>query len=98
MKSEQGAKQTVEIEILNQKYRIKSDTDAEWVKEVAAFVNKKIQDVITSKATVNQEKAAVLAALNIAGELLKLKEETTLYKKHVSKRSQDLMKLLDANL
>lgn len=98
MKSEQGVKQTVEIEILNQKYRIKSDADTAWVQEVADFLNKKIQDVITSKATVDQEKAIVLSALNIAGELLQLKKETALYKRHVSKRSQDLMKLLDANL
>lgn len=91
-------KQTVEIEILNQKYSIKSEADSAWVKEVADFVNKKIEDVITSKATLNKEKAAVLAALNIAGELLQFKKEMSVYKKHVSKRSQDLMKLLEASI
>lgn len=91
-------KQTIEVEILNQKYRIISETDSEWVKEVADFVNKKIEEVITSKASVNKEKVAVLAALNIAGELLQFKKEMSFYKKHVSKRSQDLMKLLEASI
>lgn len=91
-------KQTIEVEILNQKYRIISETDSEWVKEVADFVNKKIEEVITSKASVNKEKVAVLAALNIAGELLQFKKEMSFYKKHVSKRSQDLMKLLETSI
>ena len=98
MGSESKAKQTVEVEILNQKYNIKTDTDPKWVQEVADFLNEKIREVISSKAQLNKEKVAVLTALNLAGELLKFKKETEFYKKHVSKRSQELMKLLEAQI
>lgn len=98
MKSEQETKHTVEIEILNQKYRIKTEAEPEWVNEVADFVKEKINEVVTSKAPVNKEKAAVLAALNIAGELLQLKKSTEQYKDHVSRQSQELIKLIDAQI
>ena len=91
-------KKTIEIDILGQKYPVRTEADEEWVRKVAAFLNQKLDEVISSRPTIDREKAVVLAALNIAGELFQIKQETDRYREHVTKKSDELMKLLDAQL
>ena len=58
--------------IFNQEYRIKSQADEEYILEIAEIVNDKMVEVKQSGlASENQQlRIAVLAAMNIADELL----------------------------
>ena len=57
------------VKILGKEYRIKTDADPEHIEQVAAYVDQVMQDV--QRNTPDTQNAAVLAALNIASELMR---------------------------
>jgi cell division protein ZapA len=61
----------VTVEIYDQTYRLLGD-DPEYVGELAALVDDKMRAVAGSGATVDSLRVAVLAALNIADQLMRL--------------------------
>lgn len=69
-------KQAVSITILGQHITLKSEAPPEEVREVAAFVNAKVAEVMATGRTVDTQNAAILALLNIAGLYLRLREQT----------------------
>lgn len=68
-------KQSVQVTILGQQYSIRSSKTPEQIRQVAAFVDERIAEVLTSGATANSVDAAVLAFLNVAGSYLDLQGE-----------------------
>ena len=62
----------ITIKILGKEYRVRSDSDAEHLHEAASYLD----DVLAKirKATPDTQDAAVLAALNLASELLQIKQ------------------------
>jgi len=65
-------KQRVEVNICGHEYVIRSSRSEAEVQRVAAFVDKKVSDVIASGATVDSLHATVLALMNVAGTYLDL--------------------------
>ena len=57
------------VKILGREYRIRSDADPEHIERVAAYVDQVMHDV--QRNTPDTQNAAVLAALNIASELMR---------------------------
>jgi cell division protein ZapA (FtsZ GTPase activity inhibitor) len=57
-----------------QEYRIRSDADPAWLQRVAAHVDESMARIRNRTDTVDSLAIATLAALNIARELLELKE------------------------
>lgn len=66
-------KKTVEVQLLNQKFQLKTDSDEWYVKKVSDFVNQKLFDVQEKTKSVSSLNVALLAALNIADDLFKQK-------------------------
>jgi cell division protein ZapA len=66
---------STEVYILGQKYTIKGEAPEEYIRELAAFVDKKLKDVYASSPNITPVKASILAALDIADELYKLKNQ-----------------------
>ena len=62
----------VVVEIYDQVYQLRG-TDAEYIERLAALVDKKMRAVSAHGATVDSLRVAVLAALNIADELVALR-------------------------
>lgn len=58
----------IEVEIFGQPFTLTSDDEEEDVREVAAYVDQKMQQVATTTKTVATLRVAILAALNIADE------------------------------
>ncbi|MEW6573525.1 MAG: cell division protein ZapA [Bacillota bacterium] len=75
----------VEVEIGGEPYVLKSDAPSEYIERVAHLVNKKIKEVRTRNSRLSLLKATVVAALNIADDYLRLKDE-----------HEDLVKLIEA--
>lgn len=69
-------KQAVSVTILGQHITLKSEAPPEEVREVAAFVNAKVAEVMAAGRTVDTQNAAILALLNIAGLYLRLRDES----------------------
>ena len=66
----------VDIEILGQPYKVRSNLDANYVAELAAYVDQKMQTASEQTAGADSLRIAVLAALNIADDYLKLKQHS----------------------
>ena len=64
----------MKFEIYNQTYNLSTEQSEDYVKELAAYVDGKMHDAAEAARTVDSVKVAVLAALNIADELLTLRQ------------------------
>jgi cell division protein ZapA len=65
----------VNVEIMGQNLVVASDIGDEWAKALAATVDEKIRDIRASGQTVNSVNLAILAALNFADELERLRRD-----------------------
>jgi cell division protein ZapA len=59
------------IKILGQEYRVRTDADPGHLQAVEAYVNEVLSEV--RQSTADSQDAAVLAALNIASELVRMR-------------------------
>jgi cell division protein ZapA len=66
---------SVDVYILGQKYTIKGDVPEKYIQDIAAFVDSKIKEVYNNAPNVTPLKASILAALNIADELHKVRAD-----------------------
>jgi len=64
----------VEVHIADDKYVLKADLPAEYIKSLAKEVDDRIDELITRNPRLPLHKAAVLTAINLADELAKLQE------------------------
>ena len=65
----------VHVEILGQTYAVKAGADPGYVESLAAFVDKEMKDVSRASGAVDSVRVAVLAALNLADEVFRLRRE-----------------------
>ena len=65
----------VNVEIMGQSLTVASDADDGWIRSVAVTVDEKIKRLRASGQTVSSINLAILAALNFADELERLKQE-----------------------
>jgi cell division protein ZapA len=67
-------KNVVRVTIMNEEYSIRSDESPERTREVAAYLDQAIRRVLESGSVVEADRAAILAALHITGELFEARE------------------------
>lgn len=70
-----GPKARVTVKIMGEEYNIKGDTTPEHIEALAGYVDRKMRQIAAADARISANKAAVLAALNIANELFRLQKE-----------------------
>lgn len=68
-------KQSVQVTILGQSYLVRSEAGAEQVKKVAAYADQRLEEIRRAGKTTDSQGVAVLALLNVTGELLELREK-----------------------
>ena len=66
---------SIKVEIYDQVYAIQGDLDEAYIRRIAAYVDEKMRLIADLARTVDSQKVAVLAALAIADELHRLREE-----------------------
>jgi cell division protein ZapA len=86
---------SIEVYILGQKYTIKGEASEEHIRKLAAFVDNKLKEVHNTAPNIAPVKASILAALNIADELFKLKNEQEEMDKYIEEKTQTLTALFD---
>ena len=74
--SNAAAPDAVSVDIYDQVYHLRG-TDAEYIERLAALVDEKMRAVASQGNTVDSLRVAVLAALNIADELVALRTRYT---------------------
>jgi cell division protein ZapA len=86
---------STEVYILGQKYTIKGDAPEEYIREIASYVDSKLKEVHNSIPNITPVKASILAALDIADELFKLKGEQEVLTKNIEEKAERLASLFD---
>ena len=89
-------KHRVEVEILGQKYTIRSEAAPDYVRELAAFVEQRVRQIRGDGAAQDPVKLLALAALYIADELFRQRDERALADDDTSTRLGALRQLLDS--
>jgi cell division protein ZapA len=88
----------VTVEIHGQPYPIRSGLDPEYVAELAAYVDMKIQAASRETPAGDTLKLAVLAALNIADEFFRAQDEQRRRQVSLADRAGELERMLDLAL
>ncbi len=65
----------VNVEVMGQNLVVASDSDDDWVRTVAGTVDERIKAIRASSQTANSVNLAILAALNFADELERLRRQ-----------------------
>ena len=86
---------TVKIRILEQDYIIKSDGEDEQIKQIAEYVNEKLEDIKKSTKDLSEKKIAILAALNIAGEYFEALSQKRAILDLIEKRAKGIIRQID---
>ena len=85
----------IPVEIHGHRYPIRSALDQEYVARLAAYVDEKIRAAADTTPTGDSLRLAVLAALNIADELFRCREQDRARHGALTERAGELEKLLD---
>jgi cell division protein ZapA len=88
-------KRSVTVQIAGQRYTLRSDADEETVRDIAAFVDKRMKDVQRHTRTADTQSLAILTALQIAEDLFGERDETSALKKRIRDKSEALLRYLE---
>lgn len=87
---------STEVDIFGSPYTVKGDADPEYVRQLARFVDEKMRTLARkAPSSVSAQKIAVLAAINIADDLFKLRRRQQDVENLIEKKTGDLFDLLD---
>ncbi len=89
----------IPIRIYNREFVIEGGNwDPLYVSALAKHVDEQMNRIANTSNIVDTSRVAVLAALNIADELFRLRESKDTSGQEISKRSEELIELLDQAL
>ncbi|EAX48259.1 protein of unknown function DUF710 [Thermosinus carboxydivorans Nor1] len=70
-----GKKTKITVEIFGETYALKGDIEPERILRVAAILDERMKKIAKANSRLSPSKVAVLAALNIADEYLRLEQD-----------------------
>ncbi|MGV8079125.1 MAG: cell division protein ZapA [Syntrophales bacterium] len=88
-------KNRFQIKILGQEFSVTSDDGEDHVTRVVALVNDRIDQIGSRSPKMPALHIAILAALNIADEYVKLEESSEDFSISLKERSEKLISLID---
>jgi cell division protein ZapA len=88
----------VHVEIFGQSYAVRAGTDPGYVEKLAAHVDAQMREVSRGLGAVDSVRIAVLAALNLADECFRLREQVEEAEKGARTRVEKLARELSAAL
>lgn len=88
-------KRSVNVTVAGQRFQLKTAATPAYVKQLAAFVNGRIEEVRKSGKTITTQSLALLAAMNIADDLLQLRDEHDALKRKVREASGRILAQLE---
>ncbi len=86
------------VDINGQRYAIRSDLDAQYVSELAAYLDEKMRQAARELASAEPLRIAVIAALNIADELRRARADARGLEGRMHARAEEIEHLLDEAL
>ena len=86
--------ESVTVTIFGREYTLKGDADAEYVRQVADFVDQRMGEVAKNSTVASTAKVAILAAVNIADELFREQQKRLEAVATLEDRSVQIARLL----
>lgn len=86
----------VHVDIAGQRYAIRTDLDPQYVGEVATYVDEKIAMTERELSTSDALRVTVIAALNLADEIFRVRDESTGAADKIGARFAAIERLVDA--
>lgn len=93
-----GPSRVVTVEIQGQRYPVRSDLDAAYVADLATYVDNKMRLASRESTVADSMRIAIIAALNIADELFRARDEAQGGASTFLDRAAELERMLDAVL
>jgi cell division protein ZapA len=87
-------KRAIDVEIMGERVTLRTDADESYVRNVAGYVDRKMQEVQKNARPAAKASIAMLAALNIADEYQRLKDHSDA----MTQRLNILLKKVTTNL
>jgi len=88
----------VRVSIFGEEYSIRGEGDKEFIMRVADLVDRQMRTIALKSKNKSPARIAVLAALNIAGELLEVKDKSQSDLGDVEDRARNILDMLDNSL
>ncbi len=88
----------VTVEIMGQRFAIRSSLDTEYVNRLASYVDQKIQVATEHSTGGDTVRIAVLAAMNIADEYFRSRDTETSLEAALKARAGEIERMVDAAL
>ena len=88
----------IQVEIYGQRYTIRGEADEQYIKRVAAYVDEHMHNLAKGMKTATLSKLAVLAAINIAHQLLQAEERREQGEADVEQRLVSLMDTIEEEM
>ena len=96
---EKQNEKTMTVQIYGQNYPIKGKVDPKFMEQVAEYVDESKKEIgANMSSSFAIHKIAVIAAMNIAAEYLKLSDDVKKTHAAVNSKSQQLIKLIDSKI
>ncbi len=88
----------VHVDVQGQKYAVRSELEPAYIAELANYVDQKMQLAAGELTTSDSLRVAVIAALNLADELFRVRAAGAGLERHVFDRTAEIERLVDAAL
>lgn len=85
----------VHVRIYDREYALRTSGDPERLLELCRLLDERMHAVADGSGAVDTLKAAILAALNLADELLRAREELKKMDEALSRRSKECVSMID---
>jgi cell division protein ZapA len=92
------APRVVTVEIMGQRYPIKSALDPEYITGLAEYVDEKIQSATDHSTGSDAIRVTVLAALNIADEYFRARDSDAHHETELQRRTGAIEQMIDRAL
>jgi cell division protein ZapA (FtsZ GTPase activity inhibitor) len=95
-----GVTRSVRVTIAGQRFSVRTDANPRYVRELASFVSRRIDEAKSEGRAVSTQSLALLAAMSIADELHQVRDSQAKLKRRVREKSETILKVLaaEANL
>jgi cell division protein ZapA len=89
---------SVTVNIYGHEYTLRGEAEADYVQRLAAFVDRKMKEVAEHGSIASTTKVAILAAVNIADELFRERQQRHETLARFAERSGQISALLDREM
>lgn len=94
----ESKKTTITVNIFGGEYNLKADTDSDYMKNVAKYVDERMKEVAEKFSLGSPIKVAILAAVNIADELFQERKARQDLLSYIENKSATIIEKIENEL